>query len=154
MNSWSYTSANWVYVVLSRVRTRSGLLLNKKFDLKKTFTVPDKLLQFEERVKEKETQYLTQFHGVNETSDSSDSTFYPVHADDDEHDDSCGVHDVKPSQEVPLKSNIRPLQDGSNSNGTTDVRDACSVEEKDKNDDSSIEEMYSDFKRSGTYFGM
>ena len=35
VNSWSYTFANWVYVVLSRVRTRSGLLLNKKLDLKK-----------------------------------------------------------------------------------------------------------------------
>ena len=66
VNSWSYTFVNWVYVVLSRVRTRSGLLLNKKLDLKKTFTVPDKLLQFEERMKEKETQYLKQFHGVNE----------------------------------------------------------------------------------------
>ena len=87
VNSWSYTFANWVYVVLSRVRTRSGLLLNKKLDLKKTFTVPDKLLRFEERMKEKETEYLTQFHGVNETSDSSDSTVHPLHADDDEYDD-------------------------------------------------------------------
>ena len=105
-------------------------------------------------MKERETQYLTQFHGVNEQSDSSDSTFHPVHADDDEHDDSCGVYDVEPSQEVPLKSNMRPVRDGSDSNGTTDVGDACSVEENDKDDDSSIEEMYSDFKRSGTYFGM
>ena len=62
------------------------------------------MLQFEERMKEKEAQYLTQFHGVNETSDSSDSTFHPVHADDDKYDDSCGVYDVEPSQEVPLKS--------------------------------------------------
>ena len=62
-------------------------------------------------MKEKETQYLTQFHGIN-------------------------------------------MQDGSDSNGTTDVGDACNVEENDKDDDSSTEEMYSDFKRSGTYFGM
>ena len=68
VNSWSYGFANWVYVVLSRVRTRSGLILNKKLDLKKTFKVPDKLLQFEERMKEKETQYLKQFHGVNENT--------------------------------------------------------------------------------------
>ena len=38
VNSWSYTFANWVYVVLSRVRTRSGLLLNKKLDLKKSYS--------------------------------------------------------------------------------------------------------------------
>ena len=92
-------------------------------------------------MKEKETQYLTQFHGANETSDSSDSIFHPVHADDDEYDDSCGVYHVEPSQEVPLKSNMRPLQDGSNSNGTTDVGDACSVEENDKDDDSSMQDM-------------
>ena len=35
VNSWSYTFVNWVYVVLSRVRTRSGLILNKKLDLNK-----------------------------------------------------------------------------------------------------------------------
>ena len=66
VNSWGYGFENWVYVVLSRVRTRSGLILNKKLDLKERFKVPDKLLKFEERMKEKETQYLKQFHGVNE----------------------------------------------------------------------------------------
>ena len=59
---------NWVYVVLSRVRTRSGLILNKKLDLKKRFKVPDKLLKFEEGMKENERQYLKQFHGVNENT--------------------------------------------------------------------------------------
>ena len=32
VNSWGYGFENWVYVVLSRVRTRSGLFLNKKLD--------------------------------------------------------------------------------------------------------------------------
>ena len=66
VNSWGYGFENWVYVVLSRVRTRSGLFLNKKLDLKKKFKVPEKLLKFEERMKEKERQYLKQFHGVDD----------------------------------------------------------------------------------------
>ena len=37
VNSWDYGFESWVYFVLSRVRTRLGLLLNKNFDLKKKF---------------------------------------------------------------------------------------------------------------------
>ena len=66
VNSWGYGFENWVYVVLSRVRTRSGLFLNKKLDKKKKFRVPEKLLKFKERTKEKERQYLKQFHGVDD----------------------------------------------------------------------------------------
>ena len=55
-----------MYVVLSRVRTRSGLFLNKKLGLKKKFKVPEKLLNFKERMKEKEEQYLEQFHGIGD----------------------------------------------------------------------------------------
>ena len=46
-----------------------------------------------------------------------------------------------------------PLQDGGNSNGTTNAEDACSIEETNVDDDSSTEEMYSDFKKSGTTCG-
>ena len=53
-------------VVLSRVRTRSGLFLNKKLDLKKMFKVPEKLLNFEVRMKERERQYLKMFHNFDE----------------------------------------------------------------------------------------
>ena len=66
VNSWGYGFENWVYVVLSRVRTRSGLFLNCKLDLKKKFKVPEKLLKFEERMKEKERQYLKQVHDVGD----------------------------------------------------------------------------------------
>ena len=55
VNSWGYGFENWVYAVLSRVRTRSGLFLNKKLNLKKKFKVPEKLLNFEVRMKERET---------------------------------------------------------------------------------------------------
>ena len=54
VNSWGYGFENWVYVVLSRVRTRSGLFLNKKLNLKKKFKVPENLLNFEVRMKERE----------------------------------------------------------------------------------------------------
>ena len=55
-----------MYVALSRVRTRTGLFLNKKLDLKKKFKVPEKLLTFEERMKVKERQYLKEFHNFEE----------------------------------------------------------------------------------------
>ena len=54
-----------LYVVLSRVRTRSGLFLNKKLDLKKKFKVPEKLLTFEERMKDREKKYLKEFHNFD-----------------------------------------------------------------------------------------
>ena len=62
INSWGYGFENWVYVVLSRVRTRAGLILNAKLDLHKKFKVPEKLLKFEERMKEKENKYLDEYH--------------------------------------------------------------------------------------------
>ena len=51
INSWGYGFENWVYVVLSRVRTRAGLVLNVKLDLHRKFKVPEKLLKFEEAMK-------------------------------------------------------------------------------------------------------
>jgi len=58
VNSWNYRFANWIYVVLSRVRTLSGLYLCKALDLHKQFKVPEKLIQFEQRMKAKELQFL------------------------------------------------------------------------------------------------
>ena len=91
--------------------------------------------------------------GESSRSDNSDSTLHPVCDDDDEHDDSCRLYDVEPSQDVPPKSNVRPLRNGGDSNGTTNAKDACSVEEIDNDDDSSIEEMHSGFRISGTGCG-
>ena len=62
INSWGYGFENWVYVVLSRVRTRAGLVINEKLDLRKKFKVPEKLVKFEERMKAKETKYLDDYH--------------------------------------------------------------------------------------------
>ena len=51
VNNWDYKCANWVYVVLSRVRTRKGLFLMRPLDMNRDFSVPQKLLDFEARMK-------------------------------------------------------------------------------------------------------
>ncbi|KAL7549698.1 hypothetical protein ACHAWF_012961 [Thalassiosira exigua] len=48
VNSWSYGFANWICVVLSRVRTFSGLFLCKHLDVKRPFKVPETLFKFEQ----------------------------------------------------------------------------------------------------------
>jgi hypothetical protein len=43
---------NWVYVVLSRVRTRKGLFITKPLDLdREEFNVPQSLIDFEIRIR-------------------------------------------------------------------------------------------------------
>ena len=62
-------------------------------------------------------------------SDNSDSTFYPVHADNDEHDGTYRLYNVEPSQNVQLKYNMHPLQNSSDNDDMSNVDDACSTEE-------------------------
>ena len=64
VNSCECNFKNWVYIVLSRVRTKAGLMLNCKLDLHKCFKVPEKLLGFEIRMKEGEEKYLKTVHGI------------------------------------------------------------------------------------------
>ena len=45
INSWNYCVQNWVYVVLSRVKTLSGIVLNQKLDENKTFMCDPVLLR-------------------------------------------------------------------------------------------------------------
>ena len=58
VNSWNYGFANWIYVVLSRIRTLSSLYMCSPLDMNKSFKVPEKLIQFEGRVKLRETAFL------------------------------------------------------------------------------------------------
>ena len=58
VNSWNYSFVNWIYVVLSRVRTLSGLYLCSPLDMNKQFKVPEKLIQFEARMKSMEEVFL------------------------------------------------------------------------------------------------
>ena len=52
INNWDYRCANWVYVVLSRVRTLAGLYLMKPLDLERSFNVPQSLIRFEQRLRD------------------------------------------------------------------------------------------------------
>ena len=52
VNSWNYRCANWVYAVLSRVRTLAGLYLMTPLDIHRSFNVPECLIRFEQRMKE------------------------------------------------------------------------------------------------------
>jgi len=58
MHSWNYSTVNWVYVVLSRVRTLSGLYLCTPIDLDRQFKVPEALLAFESNMKRREEAFL------------------------------------------------------------------------------------------------
>ena len=62
VNDWNYRCANWVYVVLSRVRTLDGLYLMTPLDLHRSFNIPESLIRFEQRLKElKEKPILDKF---------------------------------------------------------------------------------------------
>jgi len=50
VTSWNYRFKNWIYVVLSRVRTLKGLHLLQKLPLSQDFSVDTRLLREEERL--------------------------------------------------------------------------------------------------------
>ena len=79
-------------------------------------------------------------------SNSTDSTYHPICDDEDEHDDSHKLYNVEPSQDSPHVSNMCSMQDGGNQNDISDCEDGHSVVQTDVDDDSSVDEMYSDFK--------
>ena len=51
VNTWNYSCPNWVYVVLSRVRTLAGLVLNVPLDQTKDYSPKPQLTAWEERIK-------------------------------------------------------------------------------------------------------
>jgi hypothetical protein len=51
---------NWEYVVLSRVRTISGLFLIKPIDMDKSFKPSEELKKFMERARQKESNMMKQ----------------------------------------------------------------------------------------------
>ena len=50
VSDWDYRTSNWVYVVLSRVRTLSGLFLEKPLDSEKYFKTDRSLIEEEKRL--------------------------------------------------------------------------------------------------------
>ena len=63
--SWNYSCPNWVYVVLSRVRTLKGLFLCEKMDESKPFPVVQEVTLEERRLKELESEILAKFSAVD-----------------------------------------------------------------------------------------
>ena len=80
-------------------------------------------------------------------SNNSDGTYIPVYDDDNERNERHKLYDIEPSQDVPPKSNMCSLQEGGDQHGIADFEDACSVVETNVEDDSSVDEMYSDFEK-------
>ena len=66
VNSWNYRCANWVYVVLSRVRTHKGLYLRKPLDEHRNFNVPEQLIRFEQRLKDLEERPILDIMGYQQ----------------------------------------------------------------------------------------
>ena len=58
VRSWAYGVPNWIYVVLSRVRTLQGLFICEKLKYIESFAVDPKLLQEEERLKKLEDDLI------------------------------------------------------------------------------------------------
>ena len=58
VHAWNYTFTNWIYVVLSRVRTLDGLYLCEKLDETKLFECDEDLLREEKRLAEIEARFL------------------------------------------------------------------------------------------------
>ena len=58
VSSWNYSSKNWIYVVLSRVRTLSGLYLCQPLDELRPFPIDDKLLVEESRLTRMEEELM------------------------------------------------------------------------------------------------
>ena len=52
VNSWAYHCPQWIYVVLSRVTSLKGLILNEKSDDTKTYEVNSQLLRWEKMTKQ------------------------------------------------------------------------------------------------------
>ena len=71
--SWNMGTANWVYVVLSRVRTLNGLYLLKPLprDCLDKFQVPADLIVFEQHMRDLERTILTQRDNMMRDLDSA-----------------------------------------------------------------------------------
>ena len=50
MNIWNYICANWVYVVLSRVRILAGLVLNRPLDQTNDYKPKPELTRWEQDI--------------------------------------------------------------------------------------------------------
>ena len=63
VNDWNYRCVNWVYVVLSMVRTLAGLYVVEPLDLERSFIVPGSLIRFEQRLKDNKVRPILNMLG-------------------------------------------------------------------------------------------
>lgn len=63
VTSWSYKFKNWIYVILSRVRTLDGLHLLQKLKPTHNFTVDEELLREERRIAQIEQRLMARRRG-------------------------------------------------------------------------------------------
>ena len=66
IDKFNYSLENWIYVVLSRVTTRDGLVLCEKLDESKTYKANEKLLQWEEEIRQNLEESLFKLRGQYE----------------------------------------------------------------------------------------
>ena len=90
VRSWEYGVPNWIYVVLSRVRSLKGLFICEKLDYTKDFSVEPNLLKEEERLRSLEDK-LMKF--LNQNSKENDDDI-EIKAGNDKENDINKVSDL------------------------------------------------------------
>ena len=83
VGSWSYSFTNWVYVVLSRVKSLNGLFLCKPISMDKEFKVDDDLIAFERRMEFLQGSVLQKMDLGDAPSDDENSE------SDEDYDTDC-----------------------------------------------------------------
>ena len=52
VNSWAYRCAHWTYVVISRVKSLTNLVLNEKLDIHRNYEAKPELVRWEQNMKD------------------------------------------------------------------------------------------------------
>ena len=75
IHSWNYAIKNWVYVVLSRVKTLKGLVLCKPLDIDRDYSCDQKLLDWENNLRIEKEKKLFELRGELEQYEEEEREF-------------------------------------------------------------------------------
>ena len=75
IHSWNYAIKNWVYVVLSRVKTLKGLVLCKPLDIDRDYSCDQKLLDWENNLRIEKEKKLFELRGELEQYEEEERKF-------------------------------------------------------------------------------
>ena len=75
INSWNYSCPNWIYVVLSRVRTLLGLVLNVKLDETNDFAPKEELVRWEAEIRNNIEKPLFTMRGEQEAYEEDERLY-------------------------------------------------------------------------------